>query len=146
MSTENIALLIGGIIPAFLLGTLPLFQKYATNGGIGIGPYIISAGIGIIIIGIALCFIFKENSFSLTSSSNALISGVIWAIASAGILIALIHYQTPIVKLIPLINSNSIIAVTLSLIIFSEWKNVNVTQLCIATAMIIFGAILAVKA
>jgi len=146
MSSENIALLIGGIVPALLLGIFPLLQKSATNSGIGIGPYIISAGVGIVIVGVVLCFICRDNTFTLTSSSKALFSGVIWAGASACILIALIHYQAPITKLIPLVNTNSLIAVVLGLLIFSEWKNVNVTQLCIATAIIIFGSILVAKA
>lgn len=49
-------------------------------------------------------------------------------------------------KLVPLFNMNTLVAVCLGLLVFSEWKNVHVLQLAVASVLIIIGGILATNA
>ena len=51
MSTKLIGLLVGGVLPAFLLGMTGIFQKLSTNAGVGTGPFLIGAGVTTAIVG-----------------------------------------------------------------------------------------------
>ena len=56
--------------------------------------------------------------------------------------IAITHYKTPLSILAPLYNTNTLVAVVGSLLIFSEWRDVNVVKLLMGSILIIGGAVL----
>ena len=65
--------LIGGIIPAILLGVYNALQKVSSQHKISPGMYLIVVGSCVVTVGLLYCFIFQEVSLSPTSSLFRLI-------------------------------------------------------------------------
>jgi transporter family protein len=57
-----------------------------------------------------------------------------------------VKFETPIAKLTPLYNMNTLIVVLLALWIFAEWKEVKVLQLLIGAVLIVMGGVLVARA
>lgn len=146
MSTKTIALLIGGFLPAFIYGGSAIFQKLSTNIGISISMYLIAVGIGVAVAGIGFYFFDNTIAFSLKASFYAGIFGLTWGVASGFVAYSLLHFKVPISQLVPLYNMNTLVAVVLALLIFSEWKDLHVITLIAGTVLIVIGAILVANA
>lgn len=146
MAAQTFGYLLGGIIPALLLGIYSVLQKVSTKQGIGPGMLMVVMGLNIMIVGFVYCFVSKEYSITIRSGLSASITGIVWGIATVLIAVALAKYNVAISKLVPLFNMNTLVAVCLGLIVFSEWKNVHVLQLAAASLLIIIGGILATNA
>lgn len=138
--------LLGGIIPAVLLGIYSVLQKAATKQGISPGILLVVMGVQIVIIGLVYSFVFKEYNLTLKSGIIASCTGIVWACATCFISVALAKYNMPISNLVPLFNMNTLVAVCLGLIVFAEWKNVNLLRLFAASVLIVIGGILATRA
>ena len=65
-----------------------------------------------------------------------------WGIASGLVAYTLLNFEVPISQLVPLYNMNTLVAVILALIVFSEWKDLHTIKLLSGTALIVTGAIL----
>jgi uncharacterized membrane protein len=50
-------------------------------------------------------------------------------------------YQTPLAKLVPLYNMNTLITAGLALIIFAEWRDADPLRLFIGAGLIVLGGI-----
>ncbi|MFK7795735.1 MAG: hypothetical protein AB8B89_10340 [Gammaproteobacteria bacterium] len=146
MSTKTTALLIGGFLPAFIYGGSAIFQKLSTNIGISISMYLIAVGIGVVVAGIGFYFFDNSIAFSIKASSYAGIFGLTWGIASGLVAYSLLHYKTPISQLVPLYNMNTLVAVLLALLIFSEWKDLHIIKLISGSILIVIGAIFVANA
>ena len=132
ISPQTMGYMMGGIVPAVLLGIYSVLQKASTKQGISPGMLLVIMGANIIIVGLVYCLVFKEYSISLHSGLLASMTGVVWGIATVLIAIALAKYNMAISKLVPLFNMNTLVAVCLGLWIFGEWKNINVIKLVAA--------------
>jgi hypothetical protein len=146
MPAQTVGYLIGGILPALFLGIYSVLQKASTKQGISPGMLMIVMGANIIMVGLAYCILSKEYSISIRSGFMASLTGVVWGIATVSIAIALSKYNIAISKLVPLFNMNTLVAVCLGLLVFSEWENINVLQLIVASILIIIGGVLATNA
>ncbi len=146
MAAQTFGYLLGGIIPALLLGIYSVLQKFSTKQGISPGMLMVVMGLNIMIVGFVYCFVSKEYTVTIRSGLSASITGIVWGIATVLIAVALAKYNVAISKLVPLFNMNTLVAVCLGLIVFSEWKNVHVLQLAVASVLIIIGGILATNA
>jgi len=146
MAASTLGYFIGGIIPALLLGIYSILQKVSTKQGIGPGMLMMVMGFNIMIVGLVYCLVSKEYSISIRSGLTASLTGIVWGIATVLIAIALSKYNVAISKLVPLFNMNTLVAVCLGLLVFSEWKNVHVLQLAVASVLIVIGGILATNA
>ncbi|MBT8123575.1 MAG: hypothetical protein KJO81_01980 [Gammaproteobacteria bacterium] len=146
MSIKTTALLIGGFLPAFIYGGSAIFQKLSTNIGISISMYLIAVGIGVMIAGIGFYFLDNTTAFSIKASSYAGIFGLTWGIASGLVAYSLLNFNVPISQLIPLYNMNTLVAVLLALLIFSEWKDLHTIKLISGSVLIVIGAIFVANA
>jgi hypothetical protein len=146
MSSQTLGYVVGGILPALFLGIYSVLQKASTKQGISPGMLMVIMGVNIIVVGLVYCFISKEFTVSIRSGSFASLTGIIWGIATVLIAIALSKYNVAISKLVPLFNMNTLVAVCLGLLVFSEWENINVWQLIVASVLIIIGGVLATNA
>ncbi|MGH1536596.1 MAG: hypothetical protein ACRBDX_00870 [Gammaproteobacteria bacterium] len=146
MSTKTTALLIGGFLPAFIYGGSAIFQKLSTNIGISISTYLIAVGIGVVVAGLGFYFFGNTTAFSIKASFYAGIFGVTWGVASGLVAYSLLHFSVPISQLIPLYNMNTLVAVLLALLIFSEWKDLNTVKLIAGSVLIVIGAIFVANA
>ena len=141
MSSKATALLVGGFLPAFIYGASAIFQKFSTNVGISISTYLVSVGLGVAVAGIGFYFFENTVQFSIKASSFAGLFGLTWGIASGLVAFSLIQFSIPLSQLVPLYNMNTLIAVLLALIFFSEWKDLNSVKLLSGSALIVIGAI-----
>ncbi len=142
MTTKMTALLVGGIFPAVIFGISALFQKYSTNEGISIPIYLLAVGVGVAIAGLGFYYFDETIKVSFKSFSYAGIFGLLWGIASGLVAYSLLHYSVPISQLVPLYNMNTLVAVLLALVVFSEWKDMNAAKLLSGAALIIAGGVL----
>jgi len=142
MTSKSTALLLGGFLPALIYGGSALFQKISTSLGISLSAYLVATGIGVAMVGIG--FYIFDNSFAFTIKSGlyACAFGVTWGIASALVAYTLLNFDVPISQLVPLYNMNTLVAVILALIVFSEWKDLHMIKLLSGSALIVVGAVL----
>lgn len=146
MSTKATALLLGGFLPAIIYGGSAIFQKLSTNIGISISAYLVAVGIGVALAGFGFYFFENTVLLSIKASSYAVIFGITWGIASGLVAFSLLNYSVPISQLVPLYNMNTLVAVLLGLIIFSEWKDLNTVKLISGGVLIVIGAIFVANA
>lgn len=142
MTSKMTALLLGGFLPAFIYGGSALFQKASTSLGISLSAYLVATGLGVAIVGIVFYIFDHSFSFSLKSGLYACAFGITWGIASGLVAYTLLNFQVPISQLVPLYNMNTLVAVILALIVFSEWKDLHTIKLLSGSALIVAGAIL----
>lgn len=144
MSRHQLALLIGGFVPAILLGLSGVCQKMSTSQGIGTGPLLIVIGLTSTVVGVLFCS-DGDVTWTLRGFTYACLFGVCWATATGCIGIALKKYGAQISQLVPLYNLNTLVAVIIGLIAFAEWRTVQPLRISLAAALIVAGGILASK-
>ena len=139
MTQSTLTIIVGGILPALFFGISSVFSKASTESGISLGFYILCAGGAAAVTGVVFCFFDNNMLITLRSSAFAALAGIAWAVAAGLVAVALIHYDAAISKLVPLYNMNTLVAVLIGLIVFSEWKDINVPKLFIGSLLIIIG-------
>jgi drug/metabolite transporter (DMT)-like permease len=145
MSSHMTGLLIGGVLPAFLFGLTNVSAKMASNMGVGIGVYLLCVGIGVCLVGLGYLLVFPD--FVLTAKT-ALISGFVgfsWGLGLSCVIIALTVYGSSISQLTPLFNMNTLITVFIGLVIFAEWKQVQIPTLILGSTLIVIGGIMVAR-
>ena len=139
MTNQTIGLLIGGLLPAVFYGISGVFAKPATEAGIGIGLYIMLIGLAVSLTGLLIYGFSPDNTISVRSGIFTVAVGLTWAIGAAGVAVALASYQVPVSRLVPLYNMNTLVAVLLGLVIFSEWRDVQTAKLVGGAVLIAIG-------
>lgn len=142
MSNSTIGLIIGGFIPAILYAGAGLFSKVSTKTGIGMGPYLVMIGIAIVIVGLIFSAINQNWAFTNKGALVGLGAGLTWGIGTGLFALALSKYGTPVSQLTPLYNMNTLLVVLIGLIVFAEYKDVEIVKLSTGTVMIVVGGIL----
>jgi hypothetical protein len=145
---EAKGLLVGGVLPAMLFGLAGLMQKMTTRTGVGPGPYLICIGVGVLVMG-AVLTLGTAGPARAISGKGALFSGalgIFWALGTWSVAVGLSHYAAPLAKLVPLYNMNTLIVVVLALIVFAEFRDVEVTRLVAGAALIVVGGTLVANA
>lgn len=139
MSPQTLGLIIGGLLPAVFFGLSAVFSRPATQIGISTGFYLMINGLAIATVGLIFCLIFPDRIVSLRSGLFTVLVGSTWAIAAGLVAIALTHYGAPIARLVPLYNMNTLVAVLIGLVVFSEWREVDTLKLMMGALLIIIG-------
>jgi hypothetical protein len=135
-------LLIGGLLPALAFGATGLLQKVTMRTGIGLGPYLLCLGLGVVIVGGATQ-ILSPGSSRAVSLRTAALSGTVgasWGLGMALVALGLSRYGVPLSKLAPLYNLNTLVVVLLALVVFSEFREVAAGRLLAGTTLILLGA------
>ena len=141
MTNNTKGIIIGGFMPAIMLGLFSIFQKLGAQKGVGPELFIFLGGITIAIVGAILITTMNSGNFNLRSILWGLLSGTCWAIATACVSYAVFNYNTPMSKLSPIFNTNTLTTVILGMLILGEWKELKVIKVFIGAIMIIIGAI-----
>lgn len=143
MQNKTLALLLGGVVPAFLFGISGVLQKTSNRAGIGTGPYLIFAGLAVLITGVIFAAVQQDLTLNRASALQTCLFGGLWALGSAAIACSLGRYGGQISQLVPLYNMNTLVAVVVGLVMLSEWRTVDLTRLGMATVLTIAGGVLA---
>ncbi len=133
------SLMIGGFIPAILLGVVNVLMKLGVKEETSLTKYLMVSGVAIFIYGTIGNFINGGKSLGLASAGYAVAMGVVWATAILCIVYALSTLRMPVSVVIPLVNTNTLVTVILGAIIFSEWKDLDPVKLCVGTVLIVIG-------
>lgn len=139
MTPQTTGLIVGGLLPAFFFGLSGVFAKPATQAGISTGFYLTILGLAAASVGLLFCFVSPDRTISFRSGGLTAIVGVTWAIAAGLVAVALTSYGVPVAKLVPLYNMNTLVAVLLALVVFSEWRDVNAVRLLVGSLLIVAG-------
>ena len=142
MSDTQLGILVGGIIPALLFGVSGICQKLSNQHGISTGAYVVSVGTGVILVGVVLCLFNTSQSANIKSIVPAVTMGICWGIGVLLVTMAITKYGTKLSVLAPLYNMNTLVTVIGALILFSEWKDLNVVKLMIGAVLIVAGGVL----
>lgn len=74
MTETQLGIVIGGLVPALLFGISGICQKFSNQHGISTGVYVLSVGIGVVLVGVALCLWSSSQTWSVnTKSQNYLV-------------------------------------------------------------------------
>lgn len=140
MTNQTTAIIIGGILPALLFGVSGALQKASLQAGIGIGPYLLCMGTGVLIMGALFSGYSPDRLVSWHSGSLSVLIGATWAFSMGLVAVALNTYHAPLSQLTPLYNMNTLVVVLIALVVFSEWRQVSPSKLLFGTVLIIIGA------
>lgn len=142
MSNQTLGILLGGVVPAVFLALFNIFMKYSTRHDTSGFYFMLFVGLSVSIICGALILITGDRAITLHGFGFAVGSGVLWVTSISLIFYALSKYNTPLSKISPIFNANTMLVVLISLVVFSEWQEVNLPKTIAATLMIIGGSIL----
>ena len=146
MQPQTMGFIIGGLLPALLFGYSNLAVKFATNAGLSIPFVVLLTGVGNLVVGTSLLFVFPEHSITARSGLWMFTGGVAWALGMSGVTIAIVQYSASVSQLTPLFNMNTLVAVLFALWVFAEWQNVKVPQLLLGSFFIVIGGTLVARA
>lgn len=142
MSETQLGIVVGGIIPALLFGISGICQKLSNQHGISTGAYVVSVGLGVLLVGIVLCLFNTSQTANFKSIVPAVTMGLCWGVGVLLVTMAITKYDTKLSVLAPLYNMNTLVTVVGALYIFSEWKDVNVVKLVMGAVLIVVGGVL----
>lgn len=142
MKPQTIGIILGGLLPALLFGTGGVLQKASNRAGIGIGLYLICIGLGFAATGVGVYLALPDKTISMRSGLLAGALGLCTGLSMGLVAVALARYQTPLSKLVPLYNMNTLVSVLGALVIFSEWREVSMSRLLSGAVLIIIGGYL----
>lgn len=142
MNSNIAGILVGGIVPALLFGGGGILQKAAQRAGISMGWYILLISVGVLSAGLVLFVTEPVKQVSIKGGVASFFTGFSWALGMICVATAITKFGMPVSKLAPLYNMNTLIAVLLGLLIYAEWKELNVATLLIGAAFIVVGGIL----
>lgn len=146
MSNQTLGMILGGFIPAFLLGIFAMLQKLSVQTGAKPGTYLLFVSIGVFVASLVLIATGSWSPLSAASVGASFTTGVVWAIAVALIAVAQGTYGASVARIVPLFNMNTLVAVILGFLVFAEWRGVNVPKLSIGAVLIMVGGSLVATA
>ena len=132
-------ILIGGLLPAVFYGVSSTFTKASTNAGISTAYYTLFVGLSIVLASGLVLILSSDSQWHIQSASYAGLSGLFWFMGTACVTFALSRYHMPIGKLVPIFNLNTLVAVSLGLLVFSEWKELNTLKLLVGAILVCIG-------
>jgi transporter family protein len=146
VSNETIGILLGGFIPALLLGVFAMFQKLSVEAGAKPGTYLLFVSGGVFLVALVLVASGSRGGLTVGSASASFATGLVWALAVTLIAVAQGRYGASVARLVPLFNMNTLVAVVLGFLVFAEWRGVNVPRLSIGAVLIVIGGSLVATA
>ncbi len=137
---------LGGILPAVVLGVFGVLLKASGQAGLGASGLLLTMAVATAAVGLGLRGWPGQPAATPAGLGYAALAGLLWAICQALILLAVTRWQTPISKLVPLFNMNTLVAVLLGLIWFGEHHSVSLPKLITGAVLIVAGGILVARA
>ena len=139
-------LVIGGLLPALAFGMTGVLQKVAMRAGIGLGPYLVCIGLGVVAAGVLVTVLgptLQQGSSRSAGIGGVALSGAVglsWAVGMALVAVGIGQYGVPLAKLAPLYNLNTLVVVVLALVVFAEFREVAPLKLLGGTLLMLGGA------
>lgn len=146
MNSQLLGIVVGGLLPALCYGVAGVFSKTSTNAGMTVGNHLVFVGLAVSVVGGVFNHLLPSKIPSMAAIASSSMLGAIWGLGTGCVALGLVHYQVPIAKLTPIYNMNTLVGVLLGIVLFAEWKSMNVGVLLWGTLLICLGGILVAKA
>ncbi|WP_437192198.1 hypothetical protein [Planctomicrobium sp. SH527] len=143
MTSKQIALLVGGLLPAVGLGIGAFFQKMSGHHGIATGPFLIVGGLVISAVGGFFIAFERDATITPKAVGYTVLFAISWAVSSGLISLALRKLGANLSQIVPIYNMNTLVAVLASMMLLAEWRTVSPPKIIAASLLIIAGGILA---
>jgi transporter family protein len=137
-----LALGIGGIVPALLLGVGTVLMRCSIGNGASVATYVATVGTTIAVVGWLASAVAGGVTGGGRAIGAAVAMGLTWSVAIACMSYGFGTLKLPISIVAPLTNSNALIAVALGALLFAEYKDLDMGRVLIGTLLICAGATL----
>ncbi|HRH93775.1 MAG TPA: hypothetical protein PKV72_04575 [Candidatus Peribacteria bacterium] len=141
-AAEFMGMALGGVLAAVFFGLSGVLSKAAAQAGVGLGPYIILAGAGVVGVGVLFTLLVPGHAVSRAAVTPSIGVGALWGLGAGLVALSLSKYHVPLSKLVPLYNMNTLVAVLVALWIFAEWEKVHALKLIIGAILVMLGGTL----
>jgi uncharacterized membrane protein len=135
-------LVIGGIVPAVLLGLTTVLTRFSMGGGISIPIFLAAVGSTVAMVGGATALVTGQVETGGRAMGFAIAMGLSWAGAIACISYGFSVLKLPVTVIAPLTNSNALVAAVLGITLLGEWRTLNLPLAFAGTLCICGGATL----
>lgn len=141
--------IICGIVASLAWGIYIFLLKIAiSEKQYNIPPSAAFGAMSLGILGVALITFLAMSSnissFSLTGAGIALASGLVWGVGMACVIQALSKLYTPIAKLTPLYNTNTLVATILGILLLKEVPY-HISTVILGAILVVLGGVLVTR-
>jgi uncharacterized membrane protein len=146
MSPTWMGLAVGGLAPAVGYALFAIATKFAVQAGISAGTNLVLVGLATAATGVVFRIVLPAQPLAAKAAFWSLGAGILWAAGTGLVSLAMERYGVPVSKLNPIYNTNTLLAVLLGLVLFSEWRQVEVPKLLLGALLILAGSLLVARA
>lgn len=139
---KAMALLIGGIVPAVLLGLGTVLMRLSVGAGASVPAYLTLVGTTVALIGGSSWLLGGQPLPSPRAIAFAIGMGASWSTAISCMAHGFATFRLPVSIVAPLSNGNALVAVLLGAFLLGEWKSLYLPQVLAGTVLIGAGATL----
>lgn len=140
------SLLIGGFLPTVLLGLGTVLMKLSMREGTSVPNYLVQVGGTVLCVGLLATLLGGGWVSSSRAQLFAVLMGLAWATAIGSMAYAISTLGMPVSIIAPLTNSNALVALAASALVFREWGSLNGPRVLVGTLFIVLGAVVVATA
>ncbi len=133
-------LLIGGFLPALLIGFALTFLKLSSQSGVGAGTGMIITGVGVTVAGVIAHLLGLSGIGSLKSIPFSFFVGLFWGAGSLLMAYAVSKLGLPMTISASLAATNIVIVALLGILFLGEGSNISMIKLIIGITAIVVGS------
>jgi transporter family protein len=146
MSTRAWALIIGGIIPAVVLGCFGFLQKASVKNGATPAVFMTVAGFTIGLCGLVHWLGGGAAVPGWRTVFVCAVTGLAWFVGVSLVVVAVQRFDASISQLTPLYNMNTLVVVALGMLVYAEHKDVRPLPLILGAVLVMLGGALVARA
>jgi transporter family protein len=144
MNTKS--LLIGGLLPTVLLGLGTVLMKLSMREGSSVPNYLVQVGGTVLCVGLLSTVLGGGWVSSPRAQVFAVLMGLAWASAIGSMAYAISTLGVPVSIIAPLTNSNALVALSVSALVFQEWATLDGPRVLAGALLIVLGAVVVATA
>jgi len=134
------SLLIGGLLPTLLLGLGTVLMKLSMREGSSVPNYLVQVGGTVLCVGLVATLVGGGWVSSPRAQMFAVLMGLAWASAIGSMAYAISTLGVPVSIIAPLTNSNALVALAISAMVFRELATLDGPRVLAGALMIVVGA------
>lgn len=134
------SLLIGGLLPTLLLGLGTVLMKLSMREGSSVPNYLVQVGGTVLCVGLVSTLVGGGWVSSPRAQMFAVLMGLAWASAIGSMAYAISTLGVPVSIIAPLTNSNALVALAISALVFRELATLDGPRVLAGALLIVVGA------
>ena len=134
-------IVVGGIVPAILIGVALIFLKLSAESGLSSGIGMVLTGVGVSIIG-AIGYLISGGVVVSKGIVFSLLVGLFWGLGTMLMGIAVEKFSLPMSVAASLAATNILVVTAISVIFLGEGANISLPKLILGVLLVVAGSIL----